>query len=94
MARNFLDLPNYLWIFFNYKINCDIGGGTVAITTVAYSLLTSEERRHTLQIRVSIGVLGRRVPGPIVLQSILDGRLRMAVRHQSVQFVDIVVIQF
>jgi hypothetical protein len=28
-------------------------------------LLASEERRHTLQISVSIGVHGRRVPGPI-----------------------------
>jgi hypothetical protein len=41
-----------------------LGGGTVAITAVAYSFLTPEERRHTLQIGVSIGVPGRRDPGP------------------------------
>jgi hypothetical protein len=45
----------------------------VAINAVAYSFLTPEERRRTLQIGVSIGVPGRRVPGPIVLLSLLDG---------------------
>jgi hypothetical protein len=49
---------------------------------------------HTLQIGVSIGVLGRRVPGPIVLLSVLDGRVMMAVRQLSVHFADDVVIQF
>jgi hypothetical protein len=33
----------------------------------------SEERRHTLHIGVSIGVPSRRVPGPIVLLSVLNG---------------------
>jgi hypothetical protein len=56
--------------------------------------LASEERRHTLQIGVSIGVRGRRVPGPIVILSVLDGRVLMAVRQQPVHFADIVVIQF
>jgi hypothetical protein len=46
-----------------------------------------------LKISASIGVLGRRVPGPIVLLSVLDGRVLMAVRQQSVRFVDFVVIQ-
>jgi hypothetical protein len=63
----------------------------VAITTVVYNCFqTSKERRHTLQI----GVPGRRVPGPIVLPSVLDGGVLMAVRQQSVQFADILVIQF
>jgi hypothetical protein len=47
-----------------------------------------------LQIGVSIGVHGRRVPGPIVILSVLDGRVLMAVRQQSVKFADIVVIKF
>jgi hypothetical protein len=34
---------------------------------------TSEERRQTLQIGVSIGVHGRRVPGLIFLLKVLDG---------------------
>jgi hypothetical protein len=43
-----------------------LGGGTVAITAVAYSYISPEERRHTLQIGVSIrNVPGRRDPGPI-----------------------------
>jgi hypothetical protein len=66
----------------------------VAVTTVAYNCLTSKERRHTLQIGVSIGVHGRRVPSLIVLLSVLDGRVLMAVRQESVPLVDIVVIQF
>jgi hypothetical protein len=41
-----------------------LGGGTVAITAVAYNFLTPEERRNTLQIGVSIGVPGPRDPGP------------------------------
>jgi hypothetical protein len=39
----------------------------------------SEERRHTLQIGVSIGV-----PGPIVLLSVLYGTLLMVIRQHSV----------
>jgi hypothetical protein len=66
----------------------------VAITAVAYSLITSEERRHTLQIGVSIGVRDRRLPGPIVLLSVLDSTVLVAVRQHSVQFADAVVIQF
>jgi hypothetical protein len=31
-----------------------LGEGTVAITAVAYNYITPEERRHTLQIGVSI----------------------------------------
>jgi hypothetical protein len=56
-----------------------LGVGTVAITAVAYSFLTSEERWHTLEICVSAGVPIRRVPGPIVLLSVLDGRVLMAI---------------
>jgi hypothetical protein len=55
---------------------------------------TSEERRHTLQMGVSIGVPCRPEPGPIVLLSVLDSRVLMAVRQQSLQFTDIVVMQF
>jgi hypothetical protein len=66
----------------------------VAIIAVAYRFLTSEERRHTLQIGVSIVVDGRRVPGPIVLLSVLDGTVLMAVRHQSVEFAEISMIHF
>jgi hypothetical protein len=55
---------------------------------------TSEERRHTLQICVSIGVPSRRVPGPIALLVILYGRVLMAVRQQHVIFHNIVVMQF
>jgi hypothetical protein len=65
----------------------------MAIIAVAYSFLTSEARWHTLHIGMSIGVPGRRVPGPIVLLSALGGRVLMAVRWHSVQFPDIVVIQ-
>jgi hypothetical protein len=36
-------------------------------------VLTSEERRHTVQIGVSICVHGRRIPGLIVLLSAVDG---------------------
>jgi hypothetical protein len=43
---------------------------------------------------VSLGVLGRRVPGPIVFLSVREGRVLMAVRHESVHFADIVVVQF
>jgi hypothetical protein len=59
-----------------------------------FQFLTSEEHRHILRIGVSIGVHGRRVPGPTVLLSVLDGRVLMAVTQQSVKFADIVVIQF
>jgi hypothetical protein len=38
--------------------------GALAIAAIAYSFLTPEERRHTLQIGVSTGVHGRRDPGP------------------------------
>jgi hypothetical protein len=34
----------------------------VAIAAIACRFLTPEERRHTLHIGVSIGVLGRRDP--------------------------------
>jgi hypothetical protein len=57
-----------------------------------FHFFTSEEHRYALHIGVSIGVHGRRVPGPIVLLSVLDGRVLMVVRQQSVQFADIVVI--
>jgi hypothetical protein len=67
----------------------------VVIIAIAFNLfLASKERRHTLHICVSIGARGRRVPGTIVLLSVMDGRVLMAVRQQSVQFADIVVIQF
>jgi hypothetical protein len=36
----------------------------VAIVAIAYSFLTPEERRHIMKLGVSIGVLGRRDPGP------------------------------
>jgi hypothetical protein len=54
---------------------------------------SSEERRRTLQIGVSIGLHGRRAPAPIVLLSVLDGITFMAVRHHSVRFVDFVAMQ-
>jgi hypothetical protein len=60
----------------------------VVITAVADSFSVSEKRQHTLHINV----LGRRVPGPIVLLSVLDGRVLMAVRQPPVQFPDIVAI--
>jgi hypothetical protein len=68
----------------------------VSIITVAYIIVlqTSKERRHTLHIGVWIGVSGRRVPGQIVLPGVLDGKVLMAVRQQSVMFADIVIIQF
>jgi hypothetical protein len=37
--------------------------GAVAIAAIAYSLLPPEERRHTVNLGVSIGVPGRRDPG-------------------------------
>jgi hypothetical protein len=40
-----------------------LGGEVVAIAAIAYSILTPEERRHTMKLGVSIGVLGRRDPG-------------------------------
>jgi ABC-type sulfate transport system permease subunit len=52
------------------------------------TVLISEERQHTLQIGVSIGVHGRRVTGPIVSLSVLYGIILMAVRQQSVEFPD------
>jgi hypothetical protein len=64
----------------------------VAITAVVYNISTFEERRHTLQIGVWIGVHGQRVPGPIVILSVLDGRVLMAFRHQWVHFIYVVVI--
>jgi hypothetical protein len=66
----------------------------MAITSVAYGILTSEDRRHTLQIGVSVGVPSRRVPGSIVLLSVLNGKVLMAVRQQSVIFAGIVVVHF
>jgi hypothetical protein len=49
-------------------------------------LLTSEERRHnyTPGRGVSIGVRGRRVPGPIVLLSVQVAKYLMAVKQLSV----------
>jgi hypothetical protein len=41
----------------------------MAIVAFAYKLLTPEERRHTLQIGVLIGVTCRRVPGLNLLVS-------------------------
>jgi hypothetical protein len=38
--------------------------GAVAIVAIAYSFLTPKERRHTEKLGVSIGVPGRRDPGP------------------------------
>jgi hypothetical protein len=40
------------------------GGGAVAIAAIAYNVLAPEERRHTVKLGVSIGVPGRRDPGP------------------------------
>jgi hypothetical protein len=54
----------------------------------------SEERRHTLEIGVSLGLPGRRVPGLIVLLSVLNDTVWMAIRQHSIQPSDIVVIQF
>jgi hypothetical protein len=52
----------------------------MAITAVDYRI-TSEERRHTLQIGAPIGAHGQRVPWQIVLLSVLDGRVLMAVKQ-------------
>jgi hypothetical protein len=40
-------------------------GEAVVTDAVAYSFLTPQERRHTLQIGVSTCVASRRVPGPV-----------------------------
>jgi hypothetical protein len=58
-------------MFFDYKIFTLLllGRGAVAIAAIAYNSLTPEERRHILQIYVSIGVLGRREPGLNLLLS-------------------------
>jgi hypothetical protein len=65
----FLDKWIYFYIYFSllkkYFYRYCLGEGTVAITAVAYSSLTPEERRHTWQIGVSVGIPVRRVPGPI-----------------------------
>jgi hypothetical protein len=58
-----------------------LGGGAVAITAVAYRFLTSQDRRQTWEIGVSIGVHGRRVTGPFAPLSVQDGRVLMAVRQ-------------
>jgi hypothetical protein len=63
----------------------------VAIAAIAYSSLTPEERRHTLQIGVSIGVPGRRVPGLNLLVCHVwmstDGcRSSLPVRYKQFQF--------
>jgi hypothetical protein len=67
-----------------------VGGEIVAIFAVNYSFV----RRHTLHIGVSIGVPSRRVPGAVVLLSVLYGIVLMAVGQKSVKFADIVVMQF
>jgi hypothetical protein len=68
------DFPDYEILFVVLFL-------TVAINAVANSIvLTSKERRHTLLIGVSIGVPCRRVPRPIVLLSVLDCMILMAVR--------------
>jgi hypothetical protein len=68
----------------------------MSIITVAYIIVLqiTKERRDTLHIGVWIGVYGRRVPGQIVLPGVLDGKVLIAVRQQSVMFADIVIIQF
>jgi hypothetical protein len=45
-----------------------------------------------MQIVVPIGVLGRRVPGPIVFLSVLGGRVLIAVKHQPFHFADDIVV--
>jgi hypothetical protein len=72
-------LQNYILLLLYRDCGNDCGG---------FLFLTFEERWHTLHI----GVAGRRVPGPIVILSVLYGRVLMAVRHPIVQFADIVVI--
>jgi hypothetical protein len=57
----FLDM-----FFLDYKIITLLllRRGAVAITAIAYSFLTPEERQHTVKLGVSIGVPGRRDPSP------------------------------
>jgi hypothetical protein len=87
------DCVKYLFLdilFLDYKIIYVVtvyAGGLCQVLRLI-TVLTSEERRHTLQIGVSIGVIGRRVCGPLVLLSVLDCRVSMTVIQQSVQFAD------
>jgi hypothetical protein len=62
----------HLFFLITKALRCYcIGRGAVAIAAIAYSFLTPEERRHTLQIGVSIAVRGRRVPGMNLLVSLV-----------------------
>jgi hypothetical protein len=81
------------FLITNFSVVTILAGGTVAITVV-YCSFNLEERRHALHVGVWIGVPRQRLPGPIVLLNVLDGRALMAVRQQPVQLADIVVVQF
>jgi hypothetical protein len=60
----------------------------VAIIAVDYSF-NLRGTSALMHIGVSIGVRGRRLPGPIVLRCVaLDGIVLMAVRSQLVHFAD------
>jgi hypothetical protein len=68
----------------------------MAIIAVAYSFqLPNNVGTHIWERGVSISACGRRVPGPIVLLSVLMAEHFMAViRHQAVLFAYFVEIQF
>jgi hypothetical protein len=71
-----LDKWIYFQIFFlDYKIIYVVTAfrGDCCNYCGCLQFSTSEERRHTLQISVPIGVPRRRVPGPIVLVIVLNG---------------------
>jgi hypothetical protein len=59
-----VDLFLDLFYFITKLLRCYcLGGGAVAIAVIAYSFLTPEERRHTVEVGVLIGVPSRRDPG-------------------------------
>jgi hypothetical protein len=72
----FLDkwIYHYICFLISDFIASLLRQGVVAIAAIANISLTLEERRHTLQIGVSIGVHGRRVPGLNLLASHVHGR--------------------
>jgi hypothetical protein len=61
-----VDLLFRSYFFLDYKIIMLLllRRGAVAIAVIAYSFLTPEERRHKVKLGVSIGIPGRRDPGP------------------------------
>jgi hypothetical protein len=79
-----------------HRVEVEVGAGGPASAPLSGAAAAAPPAgAHTLHLCVSIGVPSRRLPGPIVLLRVLDGKVLMAGRnHQSVQFADIVVMQF